>query len=242
MSHQIAFITGGAKRLGRSLALRLAREGVDIALHYHTSEEAARGVQHEIESLGRRCTLYPFDLTQIDGVETWFAGVLEDLGRLDVLIHSASVFKNDTLATLSFDEYMANWAIHAHAPLLMAKAYQRFQESQKRTGSVISIVDARVGVYDTARLSYSLSKKALREATFMLAKVLAPSIRVNGVAPGPILPPPGETDAYLAAVGKQVPLERPGGPSDIEETVLFLMRHPYITGEIIHVDGGQHLA
>ena len=162
-------------------------------------------------------------------------------GALTLLVNSASVFEQDEIGTLDRDNFERAMAVNLTAPLFLAKAFAA-QAPDGADASVINIVDQRVFKPTPLFFSYALSKSALNDATTMLAQALAPKVRVNGVAPGPTLPSPRQSEAQFAAQAATVPLGRGPGPDDIAAAVLYLAKAQSVTGVTIAVDGGQHLA
>jgi len=237
LAGKTALVTGAAKRLGRAAAIALAQQGVNVAVHYHQSEQAAQTLCHEIQSMGGNGWAFAADLSDSNQVEQLFQQTVEQAGAVDILVNNASIFKEDTLWEATAASIGENQQIHAVAPLLLARALAR----QNRPAHVINLLDTRVTVYDRKHVSYHLSKRVLLTLTRMLALELAPEIAVNAIAPGLILPPAGEDESYLEKLAHCNPLNRYGGPEDIAETLLFLLRSRFITGQVIYVDGGYHM-
>ncbi|MFQ5589253.1 MAG: SDR family oxidoreductase [Nitrospiria bacterium] len=232
-----AMITGGAKRLGYHMALLLAGDGFDIALHCNTSLKEAETTRHAIETRGRRCLLLPGDLTDAAIYDTLIDTACEKLGPLSVLINNASVFEKSDFARVSPADFDQNIQLHLKAPFFLSQAFAK----QCEKGAIINMLDTRVENHDTAYFAYTLSKKALKELTLMSAKTLAPKIRVNGVCPGAILPPENTGEETLHIVAGKTPMKRPGGVHDILNAVRYLTQSDYVTGEILYVDGGARL-
>ncbi|MBN2086648.1 MAG: SDR family oxidoreductase [Anaerolineales bacterium] len=237
LAGRIALVTGGAVRLGRALALGLAARGANLALHYNSSETAAERTSEEIRALGRKCLLIGADLRQADSPGKIFAAVAAYYGRADILIHSAAVFERGTLEKTSPELWEKTLAINLRAPFFLSQAFA----SQTEKGDILFLADSRVRQPATEFLAYTLTKSALVTLTRSLAKSLAPRIRVNAVAPGAILPPPGEDEAYLQRLIPRIPLGRPGSPDDIVRGVVYLLEAPFVTGEVLHIDGGEYL-
>ncbi|NOY85390.1 MAG: SDR family oxidoreductase [Nitrospirae bacterium] len=234
----VCLVTGGAKRLGRAMALMLANAGYDIALHYHASEKSAYEIKSEIKALGRRCFCVQGDLRDPQFYTRCIETVTQTLGTISLLINNASIFEKICFKDSkqkTFDDY---FALHLRAPLFLAQAYAL----NAKSGAIINMLDSSVDVYAEDAFIYTLSKKSLKDLTLLLAKTLAPGIRVNGICPGPILAPEGEGDAYLNAISEKTPMKRPGTVEDILNAVQYLMRSKYINGEILYVDGGQRLS
>ncbi len=232
-----ALITGAAHRLGRATALTLARAGVDVAIHYGRSAAAAAELAEEIRSLGRRSVHLGADLSRPEEAAPLVERALDALGSLEILINNASIFPENTLRGLSVADIQQNVQINAVAPLFLARA---FAERGGR-GSVINLLDCRIADYDARHAAYHLSKRMLYSLTKMMALEFAPRIRVNGVAPGLILPPPGEDEAYLARLAHTNPLQMYGDAGDITSAIRYLLESRFVTGQVLYVDGGRHL-
>lgn len=237
LAGKTALITGAAKRIGRAVATTLAHNGVHIAVHYNYSGQDALALCNEIQKLGASAWAIKGDLMATQQTERVFQEAVRQAGPIDFLVNNASIFERDTLWEASEESIARNMRIHAVAPLVLARALAK----QGRPGHVVNLLDTRVAVYDREHASYDISKSALLTLTRMLALELGPSVAVNAVAPGSILPPPGQSDVYLAKLTHANPLNRIGSPEDIAEAVLFLLRSRFITGQVIYVDGGIHM-
>jgi len=231
---KIALVTGGAHRLGKSFALTLARLGYDILLHYHSAEEEARQTQAEIESLSRRVTLAPADLTDPAQIHS----LISNFESLDVLVNSAAFMPSGNIESLSLETWNTTLDLNLRAPFLLA------QECAKKMidgGLIVNITDVGAQKAWSKYPSYTVSKAALESLTKILACALAPKIRVNAIAPGFVLQSdivPAEEWERL--VGR-VPLKRPARPEEISSALEFLLKNEYITGQTIVVDGGYSL-
>jgi len=234
-----ALVTGGAKRIGRAVCLELARAGFDIAVHHRTSDDEAAALVREIEGLGRRAMALAADLRDVVSTHELIGRAAEALGPLSVLVNNASVFADDRLDTITGESWNAHLDTNLRAPVLLAQVFAR----QAPDGSaIINILDQRVLKPDPRFFSYGLSKAALWHATRTMAQALAPRIRVNGVGPGPTLPSVHQTDEDFAAEAAAVPLQRAGSPEAVAAAVRWLVDAELVTGQMIAVDGGQHLA
>jgi pteridine reductase len=237
LSGRVALVTGGAARLGRAIALGLAARGADLALHYNTSEDAANRTAEAIRALGRRCVLIGADLRQPDSAGKLFDTAGAMYGRTDILINSAAVFARGTLEKTSPDLWDKTLAVNLRAPFFLSQAFA----AQTENGDIIFLTDSRSRRPTAEYLAYTLTKSALITLTRSLAKSLAPRIRVNAVAPGAILPPPGEGEEYLQRLVPRIPLNRPGTPEDIVHGVVYLLEASFVTGEVLYIDGGEYL-
>jgi len=232
-----ALVTGGARRIGAAISLALARNGYDVALHHLSSVEEAERVAGEIEGMGRRCRLFRCDLNDHGETANLVARVREHYSGLNVLVNNASIFERGALADTGQDLLERHFNINFKAPFFLSQAFA----DGCAQGHIINILDTRVSRSDPHHTAYTLSKKALLELTRMAARELGPAIRVNGVSPGMILPPPGGVVDELERRSAGLPLKRIGDTDNLVAAVLFLLDNPFVTGECIHVDGGEHL-
>ncbi len=238
-SRGAALVTGGARRIGRAIALRLAGAGFDVAIHYGASREEAEATAEAVRSIGRRAAVVQADLTDEAGVRTLVPAAVQALGPLTVLVNNASVFEDDRVGGLSRDIWDRHIETNLRAPIVLAEAFA----AQAPEGSaIVNLLDQRVLKPDPRFFSYALSRNGLWWATRTLAQALAPRIRVNGVGPGPTLPSIHQTPADFAAEAAAVPLARAGSPEAVADAVLWLVDAELVTGQMIAVDGGQHLA
>jgi pteridine reductase len=230
----LALVTGAAHRLGRSFALTLARQGFDIVLHYHSAEEQARRTQAEIESLSRRVFLAQADLTDPAQIQS----LGSNLQSLHVLVNSAAFLPHGNVDSLSIENWDLSLDLNLRAPFLLAQAC-----AKKMTdgGLIVNITDVGAQKAWSRFPSYTVSKAALDSLTKILARALAPQIRVNAIAPGFVLQsdivPPAEWDRLIA----RVPLKRAAHSDEITSALEFLLKNEYITGQTIVVDGGYSL-
>jgi NAD(P)-dependent dehydrogenase (short-subunit alcohol dehydrogenase family) len=233
-----ALITGGARRIGRAIAVALAQAGYAVALHAKASRAEAEVLAGEIENTGGRARVVLADLADADAVRKLVPAAAVS-GPLTLLVNSAAEFEPDEIATLERPRFERTLAVNLAAPLFLAQA---FAAQAPAGASIINILDQRVFRPTPRFLSYGLSKSALHAATTTLAQALAPKVRVNAVAPGPTLPSPRQTEAQFAAQGRVLPLQHGPTPEDIAAAVVYLAGAGSVTGVTIAVDGGQHLA
>ena len=243
-SQKVALVTGGARRIGEAICRALGRSGYSIALHYGTSAAAAEQAAGRIHKDGGICATFACDLADAHAAENLVPCVLEEFGRLDVLINSASIFEKSSLEAGSLEIWDRHFAVNLKAPYILMRSFARYANE----GNIINILDTHVVRNKTSHAAYLLSKKTLGELTRMAAVEFAPRIRVNAVAPGLILPPaylPGRQaspkNGYLDRLAKQVPLRRKGNVANVAHAVLFLLENDYVTGQVIYEDGGEHL-
>jgi len=232
-----ALVTGAGKRLGRAVALALADEGVNIVIHYRSSEDGAKGLGEELEKKGVRHWSIKADFEKKEEYESLVARAVKESGNLNILINSASIFFKNTLKDVDFDSVTRHMQVNAWVPFVLSREFSK----HVTRGKIVNILDARLIGYDWAHVAYILSKHALSVLTRMTALEFAPAITVNGVSPGLILPPPGEGESYLDRLAENLPLKRHGGPEDIAAAVVYLLKNDFLTGTVINVDGGRHL-
>jgi NAD(P)-dependent dehydrogenase (short-subunit alcohol dehydrogenase family) len=236
---RLALVTGGARRIGRTLVLALADAGWDVAVHYRTSRSEAEAVCAEVEAKGRRAQCFQADLCVEGKAVALMERAHEAMGPASALINNASVFEEDSIQTMTRASWDAHMETNLRSPLALAQAFA----AQAPAGSVIiNLLDQRVWKPNPQFFTYALSKAALWAATQTLAQALAPRIRVNGVGPGPTLPSIHQAPEDFAAEAANVPLGRRATPEEIARAVLYLVDAPSVTGQMIAVDGGQHLA
>ena len=234
-----ALVTGGARRIGRAIVLALARRGHDVVIHHRDSVEEAESLAEEARALGVRAAVVGADLSDEAEVRSLVPAAVAALGPLSVLINNASVFEDDRVGGLSRETWDLHLETNLRAPLVLAEA---FAAQAPEGASIVNLLDQRVLKPDPRFISYALSRNGLWWATRTLAQALAPRIRVNGVGPGPTLASIHQSEAEFAAEQAAVPLGHGPSPEDIADAVLYLVDARSVTGQMIAVDGGQHLA
>lgn len=244
----LALITGAAKRVGRAVAIDLARCGCDVIFTYHTSRGEAEALARELAGFGVEVTFYQLDLNDLEAVEAFASQLSQTLERLDVLVHNASVYGATPLETLEIEDAMRHWRVNALAPLLLtARLSVLLSRSQlKGGGSVVAMADIHaMGRPRKDFSAYAMSKAAVVELVQTLARDLAPAVRVNGVAPGVVAWPESGYESDKASQEKyikRIPMERSGTPEEAAAVVRWLsLEATYLTGEVIRVDGGRWL-
>jgi pteridine reductase len=235
----VALVTGGARRIGRAITLGLAREGYDVLIQYHQSEEAARVVVREVESLGRRAVAVQGDLADTVAVDRVAAALDEHFGRLNLLVNNASLFEPRQLLQVEAEEWDRVMAVNLKAPFLLLKATAPLLKEAR--GSVVNLIDLSALQPWAEYAHHAVSKAGLLHLTRIMARAMAPQVRVNAIAPGTVLPPEDWDEARLARVRDAALLQTIGSPDDVVHTLLFLTRSPFITGEVVVVDGGRML-
>ena len=235
-----ALITGAGRRIGRVIALALSRAGYAVVLHAHHSRAEAEKLAGEMVAAGGRASVVLADLAEPEAVRGLIPAAAA-FGPLTLLVNNASQFDEDEIASLERARFERTMAVNLAAPVFLAQAFAA-QAPEGADASIVNIVDQRVLKPTPRFFSYTLSKNALASATVTLAQALAPKLRVNAVAPGPTLPSPRQTAEQFARQAAAVPLQRGPTPEDIAAAVLYLATARSVTGTVIAVDGGQHLA
>ena len=241
-SKGLALVTGGARRVGQAVAKGLAAEGYDIALHYLGSTGDATETAESILEYGVRCDTFTADLESDLEVKQLIAKVRDKMGvPVSVLINNASIFEHDTIESLTSSSFNRHMAINTLAPLLLSQAFAQ-QPDLPASAAIINFLDQRVWNLNPDFMSYTVSKTALWTLTQTLAQALAPNIRVNAIGPGPVLQSIHQSETTFAAEAQNVLLQRGPGLHEIAAAVLFLLDQTAITGQMIALDGGQHLS
>lgn len=246
-----ALVTGAARRLGRAMALRLAELGYDVAIHYASSYEDAGDVAGEIEALGRKAPVLAADLLNEADVASLIPRAIDALGGpLTVLVNNASIFEYDTIESATRESWDRHFESNLRAPFVLAQGFaSQVPEPVKdengepvAQGLVINMIDQRVRRLTPEFMSYTLAKSALWTLTQTAAQALAPRVRVNAIGPGPTLRGGRQTEAQFAAQRAATLLQRGADPGEICAALTYLLEARAVTGQMIAVDGGQHLA
>lgn len=246
-----ALVTGAGKRLGRAMALYLARRGHDVAVHYAGSEEAAADTVREIEAMGRRATALQADLLDEDATQRLLPRAARALGGpVTVLVNNASIFEHDRLDTATRDSWDRHMESNLRAPfvLIQALAAQVPDPEQDDAGEplarglVVNMIDQRVRKLTPEFLTYTLAKAGLWTLTQTAAQALAPRVRVNAIGPGPTLQGARQSDRHFAAQRAATVMGRGANPEDITAALSYFLDAPAVTGQLLCIDGGQHLA
>lgn len=235
---KVALVTGSAKRLGRAVALRLAQEGADVVVHYRSSEAEAQEAVKEIEKLGRRSVAIGADLESVAEIKRLVDEAGKHFGRLDILVNSAANFLPASMVSTTEQIWDAALDTNLRAPFFCAQAAAPLL--RRTRGCIINFADAGGLLAWTGYIPHSVSKAGVVMLTRVLAKALAPEVRVNAIAPGTITME-GDAPEIESDFIKCAPLRRSGKPSDITEAVLFLVQSDFITGQVLVVDGGRTL-
>jgi NAD(P)-dependent dehydrogenase (short-subunit alcohol dehydrogenase family) len=235
-----ALVTGAGQRIGRACALALAEAGYAVAVHFNRSGKAAETVATTIRDRGGKAIAIAADLADEDAVAGLLPRTAAALGPIGVLVNNASVFEGDTVATATRDSWDRHLAVNLRAPFVLIQEFARFLPPASG-GLVVNLLDERVWNLTPYFVSYTLSKAGLWTLTQTMALALAPRIRVNGIGPGPTLPSPHQSREQFAEQCKSMPLQRGTGPDEIAAALRFLLAAPAMTGQMIALDGGQHL-
>jgi NAD(P)-dependent dehydrogenase (short-subunit alcohol dehydrogenase family) len=233
-------ITGAGKRIGRAIALDLASLGWGVAVHYFTSKEDADDVVAEITRQGGRAVAVQADLGVEAETSRLIPEAIERFGPLTALINNASVFERDEIDNADRKSWDRHMETNLRAPLVLSQAFARQLPPDER-GCIVNILDQRVWNLTPHFTSYTLSKAGLWTLTQTLAMALAPRIRVNGIGPGPTLKNDRQSEEHFAAQWENVPLQRPTAPEEICHAIRFILDAPAMTGQMIALDGGEHL-
>lgn len=234
-----ALVTGSARRVGREIGLELARQGMNLIIHHGSSDVEAASTSKEAQALGVQTLVIKADLGDPEQISAMFAQVERTMGRLDVLVNNASVFASGAILEVTLEEWQSTLAVNLTAPFLCSQHAARLMGEQG--GSIINILDVSAFRPWKTYSHHSVSKAGLKMLTEVLALSLGPRIRVNGVAPGPMLRDEGNSPEQWERIGQRLPLKRTGDPSDVARAVAFLATEPFITGAVIRVDGGELL-
>jgi NAD(P)-dependent dehydrogenase (short-subunit alcohol dehydrogenase family) len=236
-----ALITGGARRIGKAIASDLSAAGFAVAIHYHGSDAEARELVKDLKDKGGKVAMVHADLTDIATVDKLLSDAASALGPIGLLVNNASVFEPDELGDFTWEDWDRHFAVHLKTPVELSR---RFAEAlpQSADGLVVNMIDQRVWKLSPRTFSYTLSKSALWTATRTMAQALAPRIRVNAIGPGPTLQGERQSKADFDAQVAAVLLKKGPELSEFGATIRYLWDTPSITGQMIALDGGQHLA
>lgn len=235
-----ALVTGAARRIGRAIVLDLARAGWDVAIHCHESRDAAEKTVKDAEAEGVRAVVLQADLTREAAAEALVPRAVEALGPIGCLVNNASVFEMDTVTDTSRASWDRHMESNLRAPLVLSQAFARALP-QAQGGVIVNMLDERVWNLTPYFLSYTVAKSGLWTLTRTLALALAPRVRVNGIGPGPALPSARQSEAQFARQCALMPLGRGTSPEEICAAVRFILSAKSMTGQMIALDGGQHL-
>ncbi len=238
---RVALITGGARRIGKAITEDLARNGWAVAIHCHNSRDDAEALAAECGKHGVRAAVIEADLVETAVIGSIVERAQAALGPVTLLVNNASIFEADEIGALDPDLWHQQMAINLAAPVFLADAFAAALPSGIE-GNIVNIIDQRAWKPTPHYMSYQLSKSALLVATRTLAQALAPRIRVHAIGPGPTLPSPRQAEADFRRQAAAIPLQRATDLADFGRTIRYLVATPSVTGQMIALDGGQHLA
>jgi NAD(P)-dependent dehydrogenase (short-subunit alcohol dehydrogenase family) len=236
----VALITGAAIRIGRAISERLAQEGWTVAIHHHSSTDAAQELIDKIVSAGGRAAGFVADLSQEDHAQSLIDRVRDELGPVTCLVNSASVFERDDLDSTTLESWAHHFSVNLRAPFVLTQQFSQ-QVPTTSIGNIINILDQRVWNLTPHFTSYTLSKATLWTLTQTTAMALAPRIRVNAIGPGATLPSSRQSEEEFRLQVEATPLQRPVSVDEISRAVKFILDSPTLTGQMIALDAGQHL-
>ena len=235
-----ALVTGGGQRIGRACALALADLGYGVAVHYNTSGDAAEEVAATIRGKGGKAMTLAANLHDESAVRALLPRAAKVLGPVGVLVNNASLFEGDTVETATRESWDAHLAVNLRAPFVLIQELARLLPVGA-SGNVVNLLDERVWSLTPYFVSYTVSKAGLWTLTQTMAMALAPRIRVNGIGPGPTLPSTRQSDEQFLQQCRSMPLQRGTSPAEIAAALRFILDAPAMTGQMIALDGGQHL-
>jgi pteridine reductase len=240
---QVALVTGSAHRVGKAIALELAKNGVHIMVHYgSSSEETVKETLREIKSEGVDAFAVQADISTPDGVETVFAAIAEQFGRLNILVNSASNFQRRKLMEISYADWQETMAINLTGPFLCTqKAVLLMLQNDPPGGAIVNILDRGALEPWPNFAHHGISKAGLRALTEVTAASLGPEIRANGIIPGAVLKPEAQTQEQWDTNALETPMKRPGSAEDVARAVTYLVSEDWVTGAILKIDGGAFL-
>lgn len=237
---KVAIVTGGAVRLGKALALALAERGGRLIVHYGSSAGPAQETVRQIQDMGSDALAVQADLSRSGQARSIVERAVAHFGQVDILVNSAAIFEPGNWDDTTEANWDLHFAINLKSPFFLSQAFA-LHVGRERPGHIVNIADWRGARPGAGHVAYTLTKAALIAMTKSLAQALAPNIQVNAIAPGLILPPPDQDQAYLERWAHTIPAQRAGSPAEVAKTLIFLLQSDFVTGELIFVTGGQHL-
>lgn len=239
LTGRVALVTGAGRRVGQAIAVALGEHGMRVAVHYHGSVDGANETVTRLAAAGGSGRVFAGDLARPDAPATLIEEVVKSFGSLDVLVNSAAVMMRTPFGEVTAEQWDSIMALNLRAPFLLSQAAA--PHLRATSGAIVNIADLAAFESWPAYVPHGISKSGIVHMTRSLARVLAPEIRVNGVAPGTVLLPENWSTAADERLRQTTPLSRSGSPVDVSATVVFLLESDYITGETIIVDGGRHV-
>jgi pteridine reductase len=236
---RVGLVTGAGRRVGRALAIALGREGMRVAVHYNSSADGAKETAAEIENAGGSATVFQADLSSQRGPSQLIEQIASALGSLAVVVNSAAVMERTPIGTVTPQAWDSMFALNLRAPFLISQAAAPIMRADG--GSIVNIADLAAFESWPGYIPHSISKAGVVKMTSALARVLAPEIRVNAIAPGAVLLPVDWAEQAGERLAETTPLQRLGSPDDVVNAMLYLLKSDYVTGETLIVDGGRHV-
>lgn len=240
LNGKVALVTGGAVRIGRAMALALAERGVRIAIHYGSHHDEALETTAAILKMGVDAESFQADLRSAEAAPRLIESVAAHFGQIDILVNSAALFKPGGIFDTTEENWDAHFAVNLKSPFFLASAFARLV-GKDRPGLIVNIADWRAFRPGPDYMAYTITKAGIITMTQSLALALSPNIRVNAIAPGAILPPPGRDASYLDQLAERLPLKRQGSPEEVVKGLIYLVEADFVTGEVLFIDGGEHL-
>ncbi len=237
---KVALVTGGAKRLGRAIALALAERGAELVIHYRDSEREAQELLALLKRAGGKPVAVRGDVSVAADVDRIVETAMQAFGRIEILVNNAAIFSRIPFENLTEEDWDRFLDVNLKGPFLLCRKIGGIMLRQGR-GKIVNLADIAGFKVWAEYIPYSVSKAGLIALTQGLAKALAPAVQVNAVAPGAVLLPEGTTPEEYERAIRRVPLDRLGAPEDVARAVVYLIENDFITGEVLRVDGGQHL-
>ena len=237
---KVALVTGAAKRVGRSIALALAERGVELVVHYRDSEREAQEVLAQAKKYGGKPVAVRADLSSTADIAKMVDAAMRAFGRIEILVNSAAIFYRTPFPSLTESDWDRFMTVNLKAPFLLCRQVGEIM-CRQGIGKIINLADIAGSKAWADFIPYSVSKAGLLALTAGLAKALAPAVQVNAIAPGTVLLPEDSTPEEHDEAARRIPLRRLGSPGDIVRSVLYLLESDFVTGEVLGVDGGQHL-
>ncbi len=241
LRERVALVTGAGRRVGQALAIALGKAGAQVGVHYGSSETGARETVRLIEEAGGRARAFQADLSEGNSGATLVSAVAAHFGGLNVLINSAAVMIRTPFGEIASAEWDSIMALNLKAPLFLAQAAAPYIRKGPGGGSIVNIADLAAFETWPAYVPHGISKSGVVHLTRSLAKILAPDIRVNAIAPGTVLLPDDWSERDAERLDATTPLKRQGSPADVVQAMMYLLSADYVTGETIIVDGGRHV-
>ena len=240
MTPGVAIVTGGSKRIGKSIVKKLSFLGWKVIIHYNSNKNDALSLQKEIQKKGGAASIIKANLNSSKATEELISKSEKKFGKLTLLVNNASIFENDSVHSLTIDTWDIHNNVNTKAPLLLSQSFAKLLP-KKEPGVIINIIDQRVFSPRPDFISYSSSKNALFWLTKVLAQALSPKIRVSAIGPGPTLKGARQTDNDFKNQSQSVPLGNGSSPEDISQAIEFILNASSFTGQMITLDGGEHL-